>query len=269
MTLTLPGGPLSPSPPGDTNYELDGPAHKLLATPFPRRVRARLGERTVLDTTDGVLVHETAILPVLYAPIEDLDRSALVDSDLSTHCPFKGDASYWSVQVDDRTATDAVWYYPAPNPEAVWLAGRAACYWDRFDAWFDEDELVEGHLRDPYHRVDVRRSSRHVRVTVGGEVVAESNRPMVLSENNVPNRWYLPPADVRFDRLASSTTTVLCPYKGTSTYWHAVGDGDRITADVGWAYEDPLDDAARVAGHVCFAPSDDVTLEVDGTLAQG
>lgn len=261
MTLTLGSAPLATTPPTETNYTIDGPKHRLLLTPFPRRVRAEFAGATVVDTTSGSLVHESNLLPVLYVPESDVDTSLLTPTDRSTHCPFKGDATYWHVNVGDRTAENAVWAYPDPLPAAPWLQGLMAFYWDRFDRWFDEDEEVFGHLRDPYHRVDVRPSSRSVRVTVGDLVVAESSSPMVLSETGLPNRWYLPPDDVRTDLLSASTTTSHCPYKGQTTYWSLAGES---ASDVAWSYPEPFDDAIRVGGHVCFdGDHDAVSISVD------
>jgi uncharacterized protein (DUF427 family) len=269
MSLTKPPGPLAGSPPETTNYTIDGPAHRLLLHPFPRRVRARFARETVLDTTRGALLHETALLPVLYVPVADVAAGVLEPTDHRTHCPFKGDARYWSVRVGDRVAENAVWSYPEPLPAVPWLAGLVAFYWHRMDAWFDEDEEVFGHLRNPLARVDVRPTSRHVTVAVDGEVVAESHRPLVLSENGLPNRWYLPPADVALDRLVSSTTRTVCPYKGTASYWSLAGDagagraGRAGRADVAWSYEDPSPEVGRIAGHLSFL-GEGVTVEVDG-----
>ncbi len=160
MTLTRPPGPLAISPPAEANYTIDGPAHRLLLTPFPRRVRAEFAGVTVFDTLDGGLVHESNLLPMLYVPEVDVDTSLLEATDRSTHCPFKGDASYWSVRVGDRVAENAVWSYRRPIEVASWLRGRMAFYWNRLDRWLDEDEEVFAHLRDPFARVDVRPSSR-------------------------------------------------------------------------------------------------------------
>lgn len=262
MTLTLSDGPLGTNPPESTNYAIDGPPHRILFSDFPRRVRAVIDGEVVIDTTAGKLLHESNILPALYVPIEDVRMDLLEPTELSTHCPFKGDASYWSVTVGDRTVDNAVWGYPEPNADAPWLKGYVAPYFDRFDAWFDEDEQVEGHLRDPYHRVDVRRSSRTVVVRVGDVEVARSGRPMVLSETGMPNRFYLPEADIRTDLLVGSTTGSHCPYKGDASYW-SMADGS--ADDVAWGYPDPLDDAVRVAGHRCFL-GDTVTTEVDGAV---
>jgi uncharacterized protein (DUF427 family) len=247
MTLTMDTGPLSGRPPGQANYRIEGPAHNLLFTTFPRRVRAVVAGHTVLDTDRGMLLHETGLLPQLYAPEEDLETSVLAPSSHTTHCPFKGDASYRDVLLGDRVAENAVWSYPDPMPASSWLAGYAAMYWRSADSWFDEDEEVFGHLRDPYHRVDARTSSRHVRVLAGSQVLAESTRPLLVSETGLVNRYYLPPEDVRLDLLSRSETVTVCPYKGTSTYW-SLGDD----VDAGWSYDRPLDDFAKADGYVTF-----------------
>ena len=150
MGLTRTTGPLSPYAPESVNYRIEGPPHKLLMHPFPRRVRAEFAGRTVLDTRAGQLVHESNLLPVLYVPFGDVDAEVLVPSEHSTHCPFKGDATYHSLRVGDRVAENALWSYPEPTAEAPWLKGLAALYWNAADAWYDEDEQVFAHLTDPY-----------------------------------------------------------------------------------------------------------------------
>lgn len=204
MTLTLSHGPLSGSPPETTNYEVEGPRHRLFFHDFPRRVRGLFGDETIADTQSGRMLHETGYLPVLYFPEQDVRSDLLRPSDKTTHCPFKGDATYFSIAVADRLAEDAIWTYPEPLAEARWLRGYLAFYWDAIDAWYEEDERIEGHLRDPYHRVDVRESSRHVRVLADGEVIAETRRPKVLFETGLPNRYYIPPDDVRQEALEPS-----------------------------------------------------------------
>ena len=126
MGLTRSDAPLSAHAPQTVNYRIDGPAHKLLMHPFPRRVRAEFAGRTVLDTREGVLLHETALPPRLYVPETDIDASTFVPSDHTTHCPFKGDATYRSLQVGDRVVENALWAYPDPTAEALFLAAAAA-----------------------------------------------------------------------------------------------------------------------------------------------
>lgn len=261
MGLTFGAGPLSGHPSEDVNYRLDGPAHKLLAHPFPRRIRAEFAGRTVLDSERATLLHETGLPPRLYVPEADLDQDAFVPSAHRTHCPFKGDATYRSLRVGDREVANALWAYPQPLPAVSWLAGHASLYWAAADAWYDEDEPVRG-LTDPYHRVDVRRSGRHVRVLVGDTLLAESRAPLVLSETGLPNRYYLSPDEVRLPLLPSATRTY-CPYKGEASYWTArLPDGTEV-ADVAWSYPDPLPESARIAGRLGFLGAE-VRLLVDG-----
>jgi uncharacterized protein (DUF427 family) len=261
MSLTFGGGPLSPHAPQTVNYDIAGPAHKLLMQPFPRRVRAEFAGRTVLDTRRGQLLYETAIAPQLYVPEEDLDASAFEPTAHSTHCPFKGDATYRSLKVGDRVVENALWAYPEPTATAPWLAGYAALYWSAADAWYDEDEPTVGHLPDPYHRVDVRQSSRHVQVFAGDALVAESRSPLLLSETGLPNRYYLDPAEVTADLRPTGTHTV-CPYKGEASYW-TVGlpDGRELT-DAAWGYPKPLAESSAVLGRVSLL-HDDLRTVVD------
>ncbi len=263
MSLTFPPGPLSATPPAETNYSIDGPRHRLLMTPFPRRVRAEVGGRVVLDSIDAALVHESNLLPALYLPVGDIDTDVLVSTSHTTHCPFKGDASYWSIVVGDRTLHNVAWAYQRPLPAVPWLLDRVGFYFDRLDRWFDEDEEVSGHLRDPYHRVDVRSSNRRVKVSIGLTVVAESTDAKVVSETGMPNRWYLPRRDVRVDLLSQSSTTSHCPYKGQAAYWNFTGS-DIDVADIAWAYDEPFDDARRLVHHLSF-DGDHVTVDVART----
>lgn len=251
MTLTLANGPLSRKPQA-TNYQIDGPENLLLFESFPRRVRAMFGEETVLDTRAGKLLHETGYQPQLYIPRGDVRAELLVASDHTTHCPFKGDASYWTVRVGERWAENAVWSYQEPVETAPWLRDHVALYWEKMDAWLDEDERVEGQLPDPYHRIDVRQSSGHVRVLVGGERVADSTRALVLSETGEPNRYYVPREDVQNAALEPSGTVRVASYTGSASLWSAHVDGRRLE-DVAWTHEAPAGDALRLANRFCFS----------------
>lgn len=262
MTLTLGSAPLGTSGPPDVNYTVDGPRHRILFDHFPRRARARFNGETVLDTVAGRFLHESNILPVLYVPESDVRTDLLVQTDESSHCPFKGDAIYWSIVVGDRTAVNAAWGYPGTHEGAEWLGGYLAFYWDPLDAWFDEDEEVHSHLRDPFHRVDARRSSRHVVVRRNDTVLAETTRPIVISETGLPNRFYISAADVRADLLTSSTTTTHCPYKGWASYW-SMRNG--TATDVAWSYAEPFADASMARDHLCFL-ADGIITEVDGEV---
>jgi uncharacterized protein (DUF427 family) len=263
MTLTLGNGPLVAKDPPPANYEIQGPAHRILWGEFPRRVRAELGGETVFDTEAGRLLHESQILPVLYVPEDDVRMELLEPTETHTFCPFKGTASYWSIRVGDEVAEDAVWGYPEPNEESSWLRGHVAFYWDKLDAWYDEDERVFSHLRDPFHRCDARPTSRGVSVLAGDETLAETTGAMILSETGLPNRVYVPRADVPEGILTPSDTRATCPYKGESTYWN-VRVGGRTIEDAAWSYEEPFDEVGRIAGHVSFLHD-----EIETRLAAG
>jgi uncharacterized protein (DUF427 family) len=255
MSLTLPGAPLSGRPAGVFNGDVRAPSHLLYFEPTPKRIRVEFGGETIADTTGAHLLFESGILPLYYIPETDVRMDLLERTDHSTYCPVKGDAAYWTVNAGGRTAENAVWGYP--DPIAPWLKGYVAFFWGAMDAWYEEDEQVYGHPHDPYSRIDVLRSSRRVTVSVGGTVLAESARPVVLFETGLPSRYYLPREDVRLDLLKPSETTSYCPYKGTAGYLSHDGD------DIAWTYEEPLHEVAAVRDLVCFF-NEKVDLEVDG-----
>jgi uncharacterized protein (DUF427 family) len=262
MSLTRGSGPLAGSAaPATTNYTIQAPAHRLFFEPDARRLRAYVGDTVVLDTTRAQLLHETGIRPVAYAPLEDYAVELMERSDKSTHCPFKGDASYWTVRVGDEVREDAIWAYEEPLEEASWLRGYAALYFDRVDRWMVEDEPVVGRLRDPYHHVDVHVSSRTARVTAAGELIAESARPTLLFETGMPVRAYLPRRDVVAGHLQPSNTTSVDPYIGAAIYWHVHAGGERFE-DAAWSYELPRAEAMKIAGLVCFE-GDGIVVELD------
>jgi uncharacterized protein (DUF427 family) len=259
MSLTQPPGPLAGQP-GPTNFTISGPQHRLLATPVPRRVRGELGGEIVIDTERSMLVHETGLKPQLYVPLDDVRADALHRTDHGTHCPFKGDASYRTISVGDGVAENALWVYDAPLEPAAWLQGYAGVYLDRLDRWFDEDEEVQG-FPDPYHRVDVRRTSRHVEVRARGELIAVSERALLLSETALANRYYLSREDVTARLHGPTDTTTYCPYKGTASYWNLELPDGTVLPDAAWSYETPFPESGPVAGLVSFW-GDDVDVSV-------
>ena len=263
MTLTLGTGPFGEQSTGEFNFDVVAPQnHPLYLEDSPRRVRAVFAGETVADSRRVKLLHEKGHLPVYYFPEEDVRRDLLESTDHTTHCPFMGDAAYWSVRVGDRVAENAVWGYPEPLESAPGISGLVAFYFDAMDAWYEEDEEISIHPKDPYHRVDVLDSSRRVRISVGGEVVAETDRPRILFETGLPPRYYIPPEDVHREFLVPSETTTGCPYKGAASYY-SVEAGDGRAEDVVWYYPDPLPEARKTKDHLCFY-HEKVDVELDG-----
>jgi uncharacterized protein (DUF427 family) len=228
--------------------------------PGPKRVRVYLAGEVVADTLHPLLVWEVPYFPTYYLPRNDVRAEALTSSDRTEHSPSRGDARYFHVTRGDTVAEDAAWEYPDSPLEE--LRGHLRFEWGAMGAWFEEDEEVFVHPRDPYSRVDILASSRHVAVDVGGVRVADTHHPTLLFETGLPTRYYLPKVDVRMDLLRPSTTESACPYKGFAQYWSVVTP-DGVVDDVAWAYRTPLPESQKIAGLVCFY-NERVDLTVDG-----
>jgi uncharacterized protein (DUF427 family) len=237
----------------------------LIAELTPRWLRVVFGGETIADSKRALIVRESKILPVYYFPREDVRTDLLVPSDYRTRDPHKGEATYWTVQVGPAIAEHAAWSYQEPLP--AWPdSGRYLAFaWNQMDAWFEEDEEVFVHPRDPYKRVDVMPSSRHVRVVVAGQTVAESRRGRLLFETGLPTRYYLPREDVRMDLLERSGTHSRCPYKGLASYWH-VRVGDFVGKDFVWSYPDPIPECPKIRDLLCFFNERVEAIYVDGEL---
>jgi uncharacterized protein (DUF427 family) len=266
MSLMLGTGPFGQRPAGSFNREMPERRGLILFEDSPRRIRGVLAGETVVDSARVKLLHEHAHLPIYYFPREDVRMDLLEPTDHSTRCPYKGEASYWSVRVGDHVAENAVWGYPEPIDDAPPLAGYVAFYWNKLDSWYEEDEEAIVHPRDPYHRVDVVPSSRHVVVRLGGEVLAESTRPLALFETGLPTRWYLPEADVRMDLLEPSDKRTGCAYKGFASY-SSVRAGETLEEDLVWTYREPRRGMEDITDLVCFF-NERVDVEVDGELEE-
>lgn len=262
VTLTVGSAPFGPQPAGVFNFPIADRKRTLYFEDSPRRVRGRFAGETVVDSGRVKLLHEYGHLPVYYFPEADVRMDLLEATEHRSRCPRKGEAVYWSVRVGDRVTENAVWSYPEPIAGAPPLEGYLAFYWNKIDQWFEEDEEVFVHPRDPYHRVDVLDSSRHVRVSVHGEVVAETRRAKLLFESGLPTRYYVPLEDVREQALSPSPRTTRCPYKGIASY-HVVTAGGHEEDVLAWTYLEPIAEVAKIAGYLCFF-NERVDLDVDG-----
>lgn len=263
MALTMGTGPFAYAPAGVLNFDYDRPGHVLYFEPTPRRVGVVVAGQRIADSARAMLLHETGLLPVYYLPEEDVRTQLLIPTTHSTHCPFKGDASYWTIRAGDEERENAVWSYPDPLPQAPPLSGYLAFQWDAVDEWWEEAERIGVHPRDPYHRCDVTRSDRHVVVRVGGEVVADSARPILLFETGLPVRFYLPEDDVRMDALQLGDAQTSCPYKGTTSRYYTVEAGGTRLENVAWVYDQVRAEVHGIERLIAFY-NEKVDLEVDG-----
>jgi uncharacterized protein (DUF427 family) len=225
-----------------------------------KRVRAFLGGQAVADTTRPVLVWEKPQYPAYYFPVADV-RTELLEADGGVaRSPSRGNGRTFTIRAGGKEApAAALQYEDSPIEE---LRDLIRLDWDSMDAWFEEDEEVFTHPRDPYKRVDILPSSRHVRIEVDGVTVAESMSPRLLFETGLPVRYYLPKTHVRMDLLEPTDTVSHCPYKGQAEWW-SVRIGDTVHEDLAWSYRTPLPESQKVAGHVAFY-DEKVDVYVDG-----
>ena len=239
-------------PTGETTTKRRG----IRIEPGTKRVRVYLGGELVADTTQPVLVWEVPYYPTYYFPVSDVRTELLQREDGVAHSPSRGDGQRFSVKGRPHAALR---YEDSPIEE---LRDLIRFDWDSMDAWFEEDEQVFTHPRDPYTRVDILASSRHVRVDVDGTTVAESTSPRMLFETGLPVRYYLPMTDVRMDLLAPSDTVTHCPYKGQAENW-SVG----VHAELAWSYRAPFPESQKIAGLIAFY-NEKVDIYVDGVLQE-
>jgi uncharacterized protein (DUF427 family) len=249
--------------------------------PTEKRIRATLGGQTVVDSTRALLVWEPKrVVPTYAVPVDDVDgkidaaptadRAAAGPSGI----PAMGAPQLGGLAVLDPSipfsvhtapgepltirARDSALEAPAFRPSDPALESFVLLDFDAFDAWYEEDERNLAHPRDPFHRIDIVHSSRHVRVELTGTTLAESSRPCLLFEPPLPVRYYLPRGDVRTDLLQSSDTRTACAYKGEASYYSLAEEHD-----VAWTYRQPLREASEVTDYIAFF-NERVDVVVDG-----
>ena len=233
----------------------------IIFEPTARRIRVEFNKVMIADSTRAMIEIETPI-PVYYLPLSDIRQDLLSPSSHTTFDQRRGSARFWSIEVGDRRAENALWNYPQPLPGAPPLAPYAAFKLDLVDHWYEEDEEIFRHARNPYKRVDAIRSSRRVEVIIGGARVANTRRAVFLFETGLPTRYYIPREDVRTELLRPTSHHTTCPFKGEASYWSA-GVGGEVHENLVWSYETPIPQAEGVASLMCFYP-DRTELTVNG-----
>lgn len=258
MALTVGSGPFGRWPAGSFNVSAPEPEEVLWFEDSPRWVRGRRGGETVVDSRHAKLLHEHGSLPVYYFPEDDVRTDLLEPAGDGEGSPRRGPERRFDVLGAERAA----WTHPEPPPGAEFLRGHVAFEWTAMEEWLEEEEVLAVHPRDPYHRVDVLPSSRHVRILAGGTVLADSRRTLALFETGLPPRWYVPREDVRMDLLEPSDLRTQCPYKGEASYLSAPSE-----RDIAWTYEHPRDEVAPIAGLVAFW-NERADVELDGEIQE-
>jgi uncharacterized protein (DUF427 family) len=227
------------------------PGYVVFTMPMPKRLRIKVGDIIVADTIEGLVMQESDHLPVYYFPTKDVHEEYLMLSSTTTESPFKGKATHYSLNTGVTLVEDAAWRYLEPIEGCPPIADYLAFYWNKVDHWYEEDEEIFVHARDPFRRVDCLPSSRRVQVVVDGEIVADSGRATFLFETGMPTRYYLPISDTRLDLLSPSRYISRCPYKGIANYYDLTVKSKR-RENLVWYYPDPVHESQRVKGLVCF-----------------
>jgi uncharacterized protein (DUF427 family) len=232
--------------------------------PVPRRIRAYLAGQAVVDTTDARYVWENTSYPQYYIPLADVRAEVLIDEGQAMETS-RGDARRYGLRVGDVDRPSAATVLTAPKVEG--LDDTVRFSWSAFDSWFEEDEQVFVHPRNPYTRVDSLRSSRHLRAESKGVVLAETTSPVLCFETGLPTRYYIDRTDVDFTHLVPTDTQTECPYKGTTSgYWSANVEL-RIHPDIAWTYDFPTRELSPIAGLIAFY-NEKIDLFLDGELLE-
>src|SRR6201999_1418896 len=189
-------------------------------------MRVMFGGALIAQSDDVVILHEPGRYPVAYFPKGDIAEAVLEATERTTTHPELGRTAWYAVRQGDHEAPRAAWEHSDLPAFAQILSGRAAFAWHAMDAFYEEDERILGHAADPYHRIDIRQTRRHLVVTAGDTVVADTHRPLVLYESGFAPRWYVPREDIDDQQLAPVERQTFCPYKGLCDYYD-IGDAGR------------------------------------------
>ncbi|MFS4091569.1 DUF427 domain-containing protein [Streptomyces sp. AF1A] len=230
--------------------------------PVPRRIRGYAAHLPVLDTVRARYVWLWPGYPQYCIPRDDIRDDALLDEDRPLRLRI-GRARRHTLRLDTLTRPGAAWQWTDDAPAGI--RGMVSFRWEALDAWFEEDEQVFVHPRNPYTRVDALRSGRSVRVVLDGAVLADAPSSVMVLETGLPTRYYLDRVHIDWTHMHPTDTVTGCPYKGnTSGYWSVTTDAATYP-DLAWAYDFPTRQVMPIAGLVAFY-NEQVDLYLDGHL---
>jgi uncharacterized protein (DUF427 family) len=262
MGLSWQQGPLSPGAIGRFLVAGALPKRLLYAEPLRRRMRVRFGGSFIADSERALLLFEPGHYPVAYFPETDVSPEALERTEHTTRHQDLGLTRWYTVRAGERSAPRGAWQHVDLPAYASELRARIAFAWPAMDAFYEEDERIVGHAADPYHRIDIRQSSRSLIVRRGDRTIAQTRRPLALYESGFAPRWYVARADVDEPALTPVEGQTFCPYKGLCSYYD-IGDAHRAA----WSYRDAYTQVGRISGLVSFEP-DLVLVLLDGRQLQ-
>jgi uncharacterized protein (DUF427 family) len=234
--------------------------------PTDRWVRAKIGDMFVVDSKRALLLWESGTPVSTYVfPAEDV-RTDLFAGAAEPSTRGRLLASHWyDMEVDGRRLERLAWRYD-DGP----LAGYVGLDWfgrqePGVEHWYEEEEEVWVHPRDPHKHVDAIPSSRHVEVGLGGRTLADTRRPVILYETWLPTRYYIPAEEVDLGQLEETNLLTRCPYKGIASYW-SVRDAPQ-GKNIVWSYRDPIPAVHMIKDHIAFY-NEVVDITVDGAALE-
>ena len=259
MGLSWQQGPLAPGAIGRFLVPGPVPERLLFAEPLRRRMRVKFGGEWIADSEDVVLLHEPGHYPVAYFPLDVVADGVLEPAERATRHRDLGLTSWYTVRAGTSSTPRAAWQHTELPAYAGDLKGGVAFAWRAMDAFYEEDERIVGHAADPYHRIDIRQTSRHLVVRCQDRVIADSSRPLALYESGFAPRWYVPRADVDSSALTPAEGQTFCPYKGMCSYYDVADAKGAV-----WSYEEAWPEVGKIRGMVSFEP-DKVEVYLDNT----
>lgn len=225
--------------------------------PSSRWVRVKHGEETIADSNSPMLLLQYGphVLPTYFFTHDEVEMDRLVSS------VDRDGKRFSTIEIDGQRIADAAWTYIEPPEHLSALKDRVTFSWETLE-WYEEDEQVFVHARDPHKRVDVLASSRHVQVLFADQIIADTHRPYLLFETDLPTRYYIPKADVHMEYLHETSHSSQCPYKGEAHYW-SVKVRDQTLENGVWSYPDPIPENPKIKGLLCFF-NEKTDIYIDG-----
>ena len=228
--------------------------------PSQKRIRTYLGGALIADSSAVQLVWDIPYYPTYYFPTSDVRMEFLTATGETIRSPSRGDGHLFDITAGGSVASGAARIHRDSPVEQ--LQDLVAFDWAAMESWFEEDEQVYVHAKDPFKRIDVLASSRPVKIEIDGVVVAASTSARFLFETSLPTRYYLPKTDIRMELLTSTDLQTECPYKGEAGYY-SVDTGRGTHENIAWWYPFPTAESAKIAGMVAFY-NEKVDIFLDG-----
>ena len=228
--------------------------------PTGRWIRATLKGETITDSKRAMLMIESRGEQDYYFPVEDVRLNLLEESNDVETSGYRGARKFWNLKLGEQVIEKVAWTYE-PKENRPDFNGYIAFAWNAMEHWYEEEEEVFLHPRNPYHRVDTIQSSRHVEIFVDEVKVADTTRPYLLFETSLPTRYYIPKDDVQMEHLTPTDTQTICPYKGFASYYNVKANGGTY-ADIVWTYPDPIPEAPKLKDTLAFWPEKDKRIQI-------